>query len=81
VGILVGVLTLVILFLLYKRKFAARGRSVALAGVCESGKTAMFAKLLHGKGVETYTSTKDNRGMAISVMVQANFDLVRPVFR
>ncbi len=62
VAILVGVLTAVLLFFLARRRLLARGRAVALLGVREAGKTAAFAKLLHGKGVETYTSVKENAG-------------------
>ncbi len=62
VAILVGVLTVVLLLLWTRRRLMSRGRVVALLGTCEAGKTVMFSKLVHGKGVETYTSTKENKG-------------------
>ncbi len=60
-GILVGVITLVIIFLLARRRGRGR-RDVALLGICDAGKTTMFARLLHDKGVETCTSSAANVG-------------------
>ena len=60
IGILVGILTLAVLFWLAKRK--KRGRTIMIAGICESGKTSMFARLVHKKSVATYTSARDNFG-------------------
>ena len=60
IGVLVGILTLAILFWLTRRK--KRGRTIMIAGICESGKTSMFARLVHKKSVATYTSARDNFG-------------------
>jgi hypothetical protein len=61
VGFLIGLITLALIF--SWRRSKSRGRTVILSGTCESGKTAMFARLVHGKLVETYTSAKENLGM------------------
>lgn len=60
IGVFVGILTLAILFWLTRRK--KRGRTIMIAGICESGKTSMFARLVHKKSVATYTSARDNFG-------------------
>ncbi len=62
VGVVVGLLTLAIIVWMKKRR--TKGRTVIVAGTCEAGKTAMFARLVHGKPVETYTSAKENSGKA-----------------
>eukprot|EP00095_Tigriopus_kingsejongensis_P012722 maker-scaffold43_size480169-snap-gene-1.19 protein:Tk12722 transcript:maker-scaffold43_size480169-snap-gene-1.19-mRNA-1 annotation:"hypothetical protein DAPPUDRAFT_205698" len=64
VGVLVGVLTLLLVFILTRKR--TRGQKVLICGPCESGKTTLFAQLLHEKNVETYTSTKENSGVFIS---------------
>jgi len=43
-----------------KRKSAAQ--SILLMGLSDSGKTLIYARLLHSKFVETYTSAKENLG-------------------
>ena len=60
IGILVGILTLAVLFWLTRRK--KRGRTIMIAGICESGKTSMFARLVHKQPVATYTSARENFG-------------------
>ena len=64
VAALVGFLTLaLLLFFVFGRRRVSR-RTVMLAGTCEAGKTALFAQVVHGKPVETYTSAKENTGEA-----------------
>ncbi len=65
VSVLVGVLTLLVVLFLSRRR--ARGRTVILTGSCEAGKTTMLAQLLYNKEVETYTSAKQNEGDATSI--------------
>jgi len=61
VGILVGLLTLFLLYL-WTRKRTKR-TTVLIAGPCDSGKTLMFSQLLHGKPVETFASMQENFGL------------------
>jgi len=60
VGIFVGIITLAVIFWLMRGK--KRGRTIIMAGICESGKTSMFARLVHKKAVATYTSARENYG-------------------
>ena len=59
IGVFVGLLTL-LFFYLTRRK--SSGRNLLLLGVCEAGKTALFARLTQDKAVETCTSSKENIG-------------------
>ena len=62
-GVVVGVLTLVLIFLWSRRR--SKGRTLLLLGPCEAGKTALFARLIHKKPVETYTSTAVNQSKLV----------------
>ena len=75
IGVLVGILTLAILFWLTRRK--KRGRTIMIAGICESGKTSMFARLVHKKSVATYTSARDNFGTNTVVVLYCPLFLIR----
>lgn len=50
-----------IVFFIFKRKSNKRS-GVLLLGTCESGKTLLYARLVHKNYVETYTSTASNDG-------------------
>jgi len=58
VGVVVGLITLLILFVWTRRK--SLGRDVLICGVCDSGKTTLLSQLVVGKPVETYTSMVHN---------------------
>jgi len=58
VGLLVGLLTLLLVWWWTSRK--RLGREVLLCGTCDSGKTTLLAQLVAGKPVETYSSMKEN---------------------
>ena len=73
IGIIVGILTLAVLFWLTRRK--KRGRTIMIAGICESGKTSMFARLVHKKSVATYTSARDNFGKSQNFRIQESLCL------
>ena len=63
VGILVGILTLFILYL-WTRKKSSRS-AVLIAGPCDVGKTVLFSRLVNGvagKAVDTFTSMQENLG-------------------
>ena len=49
-----------VLFLWKKRRQFRT--SVLLTGLCDSGKTALFTRLVYGEGKETFTSIKENVG-------------------
>ncbi|XP_063236305.1 signal recognition particle receptor subunit beta isoform X2 [Bacillus rossius redtenbacheri] len=55
-------LTVLILWLWKKHRPTRNG--VLLLGLCDSGKTLLFARLLHDKFVATYTSVRENSGEA-----------------
>ncbi|KAF5306996.1 hypothetical protein FQR65_LT07219 [Abscondita terminalis] len=58
--IVVFAITLILVIFFLKRKSSKRG--VLLTGLCDSGKTLIFAQLVHGKYVNTQTSMKENLG-------------------
>jgi len=58
IGLLVGLITLIVLFIWRRRK--SLGRDVLICGVCDSGKTTLLAQLVVGKPMETYTSMVHN---------------------
>jgi len=63
VGILVGLLTLFILYL-WTRKKGGR-TAVLIAGPCDVGKTVLFSRLVNnfsGKAIDTFTSMQENLG-------------------
>ncbi|KAK9744788.1 Signal recognition particle receptor beta subunit [Popillia japonica] len=60
IAIIVVLITLV-LFLIYRSR-TVRRRSILLTGLCNSGKTVLFARLVHGQLIKTFTSMKENTG-------------------
>lgn len=58
VGIFVGLITLIIIWILTGRK--RLGRDILICGSCDSGKTTLLSQLVSSKPVETYTSMKEN---------------------
>ncbi|GJQ71275.1 SrpRbeta [Trypoxylus dichotomus] len=60
IAIVVVLITLV-LFLIYRNRSVSR-RSVLLTGLCNSGKTVLYARLVHRQSIETFTSMKENTG-------------------
>ncbi|XP_042885346.1 signal recognition particle receptor subunit beta-like [Penaeus japonicus] len=56
VAVLVGLLTLYILFRLFRS--GSKRHGVLLMGLCESGKTQLFSWICHGADVTTVTSMK-----------------------
>jgi len=61
VGILVGLVTLFLLYLLTRKR--TKRTTVLIAGPCDAGKTLMFSQLLHAKPVETFASMQENSGV------------------
>ncbi|KAL2719542.1 signal recognition particle receptor subunit beta [Vespula squamosa] len=65
IGILVAVLaiviTLVILFAIWRRRKSV-GQNIILTGLSDAGKTLIYARLLCSKFVQTHTSVKENIG-------------------
>ncbi|KAK4876075.1 hypothetical protein RN001_012497 [Aquatica leii] len=53
-------ITLIFVIFFLRRKSSKRG--VLLTGLCDSGKTLIFAQLVHGKYTSTQTSMKENLG-------------------
>nr|QBH73242.1 putative ARL3 [Eurycantha calcarata] len=62
ISLFVVLLTVIILWLWKKHRPTRNG--VLLLGLCDSGKTLLFARLLHDKFVSTYTSARENYGEA-----------------
>ncbi|KAI0220128.1 Signal recognition particle receptor subunit beta [Lamellibrachia satsuma] len=63
VGILVAVvLVLLTMLLLLFRSKSSQRRGVLLVGLCDSGKTLIFSRLIHSRFVNTHTSIKENVG-------------------
>jgi len=59
VGVGVGLLTLLLIFLFTRRK--SLGRDILIVGTCDSGKTTILSQLCSGKTVQTYTSMQHNK--------------------
>ncbi|KAL5014251.1 hypothetical protein ScPMuIL_008521 [Solemya velum] len=59
VALIIGFLTLVYLFF---SKNQSRRRGILLLGTCDSGKTALFTKLVYNQEKQTYTSIDVNEG-------------------
>jgi len=59
VGVAVGILTLLLIYLFSKRR--SLGRDVLITGICDSGKTTILSQLVSGKTGQTYTSMNHNR--------------------
>ncbi|XP_013420918.1 signal recognition particle receptor subunit beta-like [Lingula anatina] len=60
VALLVGIITLFVVFIRLGKKNNRRG--ILMMGACDGGKTLMFSRLTANKYVETYTSIKENTG-------------------
>ncbi|KRT78147.1 ADP ribosylation factor [Oryctes borbonicus] len=60
IAVVVIFITLV-LFLIYRSRRTSR-RCILLTGLCNSGKTVLYARLVHGRSIETFTSMKENAG-------------------
>lgn len=64
VGVLVGLLTLFLIFVWYRkgglRKLSKR--AILIAGPSDAGKTILFSQLVHQKPIETFTSMIENVG-------------------
>lgn len=54
-------LKLSVLFIFWSQR-KSRGQTVVLAGLCDSGKTLIYARLMHSKHVQTHTSIAENTG-------------------
>lgn len=59
-AVIVIILTLVLLAIWKYRRNARRG--ILLLGMCDSGKTLIFSRLIHNRYVQTQTSVKENAG-------------------
>jgi signal recognition particle receptor subunit beta len=73
VGVAVGVLTLLLIYLFTKRR--SLGRDVLITGICDSGKTTILSQLVSGKTRQTYTSMNHNR-FSLPVDSKAAVELV-----
>nr|CAG4641992.1 EOG090X0C7N [Eurycercus lamellatus] len=62
IGLIVGLITIVVLFFLWKRRRVVR-RGICFVGLCESGKTLIYSQLIYKKAVESFTSMKENIGI------------------
>lgn len=60
VAVLVVAITLVVLLLFKRRRVLQRG--VCLVGLCDSGKTQLFSRLVFDKKVDSFTSMQENIG-------------------
>jgi len=58
VGVAVGVLTLILIFIYTRRR--SLGREVLITGICDSGKTTILCQLVAGSTRQTYTSMQHN---------------------
>ncbi|XP_072174445.1 signal recognition particle receptor subunit beta-like [Diadema setosum] len=67
----VGIALIVIFLTLIILKIFSGGRnnrrSILLVGLCESGKTMLFSRLVYKKAVESYTSIKENAGPYLAI--------------
>ena len=75
VGVAVGLLTLLLIFIFTKRRSLGRGieellksshsiilfTDVLITGICDSGKTTILSQLVSGRTVQTYTSMNHNK--------------------
>ncbi|XP_014205220.1 signal recognition particle receptor subunit beta isoform X2 [Copidosoma floridanum] len=59
-----AVIITIVLFALWRRRVSV-GHNVLLTGLCDVGKTLIYARLMHTKYVQTHTSVKENIGDAI----------------
>ncbi|XP_071446176.1 signal recognition particle receptor subunit beta [Hetaerina americana] len=68
IAIIVGIIVILItlgIFVLWRKKKHSR-RSVLLMGLCDSGKTLIFSRILENMYVMTHTSMKENVGEFVS---------------
>lgn len=61
-ALVLGLLILLGLFV-WNKKSGKRGRTVLLTGICDSGKTSIFAWLTASKAADTYTSATPNEAL------------------
>lgn len=73
VGVAVGILTLLLIYLFSKRR--SLGRDVLITGICDSGKTTILSQLVSSKTGQTYTSMNHNR-FSLPVENKAAVELV-----
>lgn len=65
-------LSIPVLFALWRRRTSV-GHNVLLTGLCDAGKTLIYARLMHTKYVRTHTSVKENIGDAPEYNVKFKF--------
>ncbi|XP_058807652.1 signal recognition particle receptor subunit beta [Phymastichus coffea] len=58
-----AVIITIVIFALWRRRVSV-GHNVLLTGLCDAGKTLIYARLMHTKYVQTHTSVKENIGEA-----------------
>ncbi|XP_053598018.1 signal recognition particle receptor subunit beta [Microplitis demolitor] len=63
IGIIIAIFVIILslVFFTWRRRKSA-GRSILLTGLSDAGKTLLYARLVHDKFIETYTSAKENIG-------------------
>ncbi|XP_012282585.1 signal recognition particle receptor subunit beta [Orussus abietinus] len=60
IAAIIAIIVTLVLFALWRRR--GLGNTVLLVGLCDSGKTLLFARLVGSKYVDTYTSINENIG-------------------
>ncbi|XP_011496861.1 PREDICTED: signal recognition particle receptor subunit beta [Ceratosolen solmsi marchali] len=62
IGIIIAIFTVTITLVLYVlwRRRTSIGHCILLTGLCNAGKTLIYARLIHTKYVQTHTSVKEN---------------------
>lgn len=60
IAVLVIILT-IIFFVFYQRRKSVR-RAILFTGLCDTGKTLLYARLVHKKFIQTQTSIRENIG-------------------
>lgn len=61
--ILACIIVLLTIVVFALRSGGSKKQGLLLLGLCDSGKTTIFTRLVHGKFVNTHTSIKENSGM------------------
>ena len=67
---------MVVLYALWRRRTAV-GHNVLLTGLCDAGKTLIYARLMHTKYVQTHTSVKENIGDALEYNVSYTLKYIK----
>ncbi|XP_057336716.1 signal recognition particle receptor subunit beta [Microplitis mediator] len=63
IGIIIAVFVILLTLVFFTwRKRKSAGRSILVTGLSDAGKTLLYARLVHDKFIETYTSAKENIG-------------------